>query len=41
MNAALVIIFAFLLLSLYLGVQARKGKDMNLEQWYIQCPTVT
>ncbi len=35
MNAALVIIFAFLLLSLYLGVQARKGKDMNLEQWTV------
>ncbi|MGG6437716.1 sodium:solute symporter [Saccharococcus caldoxylosilyticus] len=35
MNGALIIIFAFLLLSLYLGVQARKGKDMNLEQWTV------
>ncbi|AUI37081.1 sodium:solute symporter [[Bacillus] caldolyticus] len=35
MNSALVMIFAFLLLSLYLGVQARKGKDMNLEQWTV------
>ncbi|QPA32317.1 sodium:solute symporter family protein [Thermaerobacillus caldiproteolyticus] len=35
MNVALLIIFAFLLLSLYLGIRARKGKDMNLEQWTI------
>ncbi|GAA4726755.1 sodium:solute symporter family protein [Brevibacillus fulvus] len=35
MNIALVIIFLFLLLSLYLGIQARKGKDMNLEQWTV------
>lgn len=35
MNAALIIIFGFLLLSLYLGIQARKGKDMNLEQWTV------
>lgn len=35
MNAALSLIFAFLLLSLYLGIRARKGKDMNLEQWTV------
>mgnify|MGYP001159306137 FL=1 len=35
MNTSLVLIFAFLLLSLFLGVQARKGKEMNLEQWTV------
>ncbi|NGQ96186.1 sodium:solute symporter [Brevibacillus sp. SYP-B805] len=35
MNAALWIIFGFLALSLYLGIQARRGKDMNLEQWTV------
>lgn len=35
MNAALIIIFGCLLLSLYLGIQARRGKDMNLEQWTV------
>ncbi|MGQ7279721.1 sodium:solute symporter family protein [Brevibacillus thermoruber] len=35
MNAALLIIFGFLALSLYLGIRARKGKDMNLEQWTV------
>ncbi|WP_019122362.1 sodium:solute symporter family protein [Brevibacillus massiliensis] len=35
MNAALTIIFAFLALSLVLGILARKGKDMNLEQWTV------
>jgi SSS family solute:Na+ symporter len=35
MNAALLVIFGFLALSLYLGIQARKGKDMNLEQWTV------
>jgi SSS family solute:Na+ symporter len=35
MNAALVIIFLFLLLSLFLGIQAKRGKDMNLEQWAV------
>jgi SSS family solute:Na+ symporter len=34
-NIALVIIFGFLLVSLYLGIRARKGKDMNLEQWTV------
>lgn len=35
MNAALVVIFGFLILSLYLGIRAQKGKDMNLEQWTV------
>ncbi|MDQ0412243.1 Na+/proline symporter [Mesobacillus stamsii] len=35
MNSALFIIFAFLLLSIYLGVRAKRGKDMNLEQWTV------
>ncbi|WP_018131823.1 sodium:solute symporter family protein [Effusibacillus pohliae] len=35
MNGALILIFGFLLLSLYLGIRARKGKDMNLEQWAV------
>ncbi|WP_088012293.1 sodium:solute symporter family protein [Gottfriedia acidiceleris] len=35
MNSALIIIFLFLAISIFLGVQARKGKDMNLEQWSV------
>jgi solute:Na+ symporter, SSS family len=35
MNVALIIIFGFLVLSLYLGIRAKKGKDMNLEQWTV------
>lgn len=35
MNAALLIIFGFLALSIFLGIQARKGKDMSLEQWTV------
>lgn len=35
MNAALMIIFGFLALSLFLGIQAKRGKDMNLEQWTV------
>jgi len=35
MNSALIIIFLFLAVSIFLGVQARKGKDMNLEQWSV------
>jgi SSS family solute:Na+ symporter len=35
MNAALVVIFGFLILSIYLGIRAQKGKDMNLEQWTV------
>lgn len=33
MNAALIVIFAFFLISIYLGIRAKKGKEMNLEQW--------
>lgn len=35
MNSALVVIFAFLILSIFLGIRAKKGKDMNLEQWTV------
>lgn len=35
MNIALLIIFAFLALSIFLGVQARRGKDMDLEEWTV------
>ncbi|MEH7308079.1 sodium:solute symporter family protein [Neobacillus drentensis] len=35
MNIALVIIFAFLLFSLFLGIMARRGKDMSIEQWAV------
>ncbi|MFB7141644.1 MULTISPECIES: sodium:solute symporter [unclassified Bacillus (in: firmicutes)] len=35
MNSALIIIFLFLAVSIFLGIQARKGKDMNLEQWSV------
>jgi SSS family solute:Na+ symporter len=35
MNAALLIIFGFLFLSIFLGIKARKGKDMSLEQWTV------
>jgi SSS family solute:Na+ symporter len=35
MNAALVFIAAAVLLALCLGVLARRGKDMNLEQWAV------
>ncbi|QRG70316.1 sodium:solute symporter family protein [Brevibacillus choshinensis] len=35
MNAALFIIFGFFILSMYLGISAKKGKDMNLEQWTV------
>ena len=35
MNTALIIIFGFLALSIFLGVQAQKGKDMSLEQWSV------
>jgi SSS family solute:Na+ symporter len=34
-NIALVIIFGFLLVALCLGILARKGKDMDLEQWTV------
>ena len=35
MNIALIIIFIFLLLSLYFGIRAQRGKDMNMEQWTV------
>ncbi|MGG1660058.1 sodium:solute symporter family protein [Brevibacillus sp. NRS-1366] len=35
MNAAIVIIFGFLLLSLVLGIRARQGHTMDMEQWAI------
>lgn len=35
MNAALVIIFLTMLLSIFLGLRAKKGKDMDLEQWSV------
>lgn len=35
MNIALFIIFAVIILSILLGIQAKKGKDMDLEQWSV------
>src|SRR5918998_3464966 len=35
MNVALLVIFAFLALSIFLGIRARRGKDMDLEQWSV------
>jgi len=35
MNAALVVIFLFAAFALFLGVRARRGRDMNLEQWTV------
>jgi solute:Na+ symporter, SSS family len=35
MNAALIIIFAVMVMSIYLGIRAKKGKDMDLEQWTV------
>ena len=35
MNSAMIIIFGVLLLSLFLGIMARRGKDMDMEQWAI------
>src|SRR3954467_8457865 len=35
MNIALLIIFAFLAMAIYLGIRAKRGKDMNLEQWSV------
>src|SRR5919206_2348384 len=35
MNVALLIIFVFLAVSIYLGIRARRGKDMNLEEWSV------
>lgn len=35
MNSALIIIFAVMLLAIYLGIRAKKGKTMDLEQWTV------
>ncbi|MET3293156.1 UNVERIFIED_CONTAM: SSS family solute:Na+ symporter [Brevibacillus sp. OAP136] len=35
MNAALGVIFGFLLLSIVIGLWAKRGKEMNLEQWSV------
>src|ERR687885_2365143 len=35
MNVALLIIFAFLALVIFLGIHPRRGKDMDLEQWSV------
>jgi len=35
MNSALLIIVAVTVFALYLGVRARRGHDMNLEQWTV------
>lgn len=35
MNISLLIIFAFLALSVYLGIGAKKGKTMSFEQWTV------
>ncbi|RNB88456.1 sodium:solute symporter family protein [Brevibacillus nitrificans] len=35
MNVTTIIIFCFLVLSLYLGIRARQGKDMSLEEWTV------
>lgn len=35
MNVALLIIFVFLALAIFLGIRAQRGKDMNLEQWTV------
>src|ERR671926_1314818 len=35
MNVALLIIFVFLALAIYLGIRAKRGKDMDLEQWSV------
>jgi SSS family solute:Na+ symporter len=35
MNVALVIIFTFLALAVFLGIRARRGKDMDLEEWAV------
>jgi SSS family solute:Na+ symporter len=35
MNAALLVILFFLVLCIWLGLQARKGREMNIEQWSV------
>jgi SSS family solute:Na+ symporter len=34
-NIALIIIFAFLALAIFLGIRAQRGRDMDLEQWTV------
>lgn len=35
MNISLILIFGTMLLALWLGIRAQRGKDMNLEQWTV------
>ena len=35
MNSALIVICLFLALALFLGIRARSGQDMDLEQWTV------
>lgn len=35
MNLALIVIFVFLVFALFLGIRARRGQDMDLEQWTV------
>src|SRR5918994_5435241 len=35
MNVALIIIFIFLALAVFLGIRAQRGKDMDLEEWAV------
>jgi solute:Na+ symporter, SSS family len=35
MNLALIVIFASLAIALFLGIKARRGQDMDLEQWTV------
>src|SRR6478672_2044984 len=35
MNIAIIIIFAFFLLAISLGIRSSRGKDMTLEQWTV------
>ncbi|MFF2853528.1 sodium:solute symporter [Peribacillus sp. NPDC058002] len=35
MNISLLIILVFLIFSIYIGIRAKKGKEMNLDQWAV------
>jgi SSS family solute:Na+ symporter len=35
MNIALILVFGAMALALFLGIRARRGRDMNLEQWTV------
>lgn len=35
MNSSFIIIIGILLLAFYLGIRARKGQEMNMEQWAV------